>query len=231
MSGTVPDDSNGLALTAATIAATGLSRYQWLPDRALFYDQVTRKVVPPAVVRSALDDAIDASARNVRAITQQLRLGEVTLAEWQRLMMAEIKASQLAGVAAASGGFENMTQSRYGLAGRRIRDQYAALAKFAQALSDGTQKLDGTALRRAELYAKSARATYHDTETRELSSRGYDEEASVLGDADHCGTCVSEAERGFVPLGQMIPIGARDCLGNCKCRRKLRNSVTGAVYG
>jgi hypothetical protein len=93
-----------------------------------------------------------------------------------------------------------MTQARYGLAGRRIRDNYDALAKFAQAINDGTQRLDGTVLRRAELYARAARATYHETERRELAARGYDEEASILGVADHCATCVSEDALGFRPL-------------------------------
>jgi hypothetical protein len=33
---------------------------------------------------------------------------------------------------------------------------------------------------------------------------------------------LSEAERGYVPIGTLIPIGERDCLGNDKCSMLFR---------
>ena len=78
-------------------------------------------------------------------------------------MMPEIKMSHLANAAAAKGGWDQMSQADYGRAGQAIRAQYDYLNKFAQQVADGTQKLDGTLTRRAQMYAEAGRDTYEAT--------------------------------------------------------------------
>ena len=51
---------------------------------------------------------------------------------------------------------------------------------------------------------------------------------NVLGDAEHCEAsgntpgCLEEANRGWVPFGQMSLPGRRTCVSSCKCRVDYR---------
>ena len=91
---------------------------------------------------------------------------------------------------------------------------YEFLDNFARQIADGTQRLDGTFLRRVALYNNAGRETYHLFERNAMRNSGYDEERRVLGQADHCDECVSESAAGWRPIGQMIPIGQRICKTN-----------------
>jgi len=211
-------EQDSRAAEAAVLAAAGLSRYTWNPVTATFTDTVTGRVVAPTAIRSALDDAIDASARDVRAITQQLRTGAIDLQDWQRLMMAEIKASQLAGVAAAAGGFENMTPATNGRAGRSIRDQYSYLRRLAGQIADGTQPLDGVLLRRSVMYVEAARKAHEAQRRAEMRQRGTTEHRSVTHATDSCEECLALEALEWVDIETTIPLpGDRICHSGCKC--------------
>lgn len=181
-------------------------------------------------VRAALDEAIDSAEDEVRALTSRLVNGDVTLAEWQQTMSQYVKSAHLNAGALSKGGFENLTQRDYGQIGGRIADELEYLRGFAQDISDGTQALDGTALRRSEMYMGKARKTHHKLHRREMQKIGYNQERNVLGVAEHCEECVALTNRGdadgWVPNGTLTPIGDRICLSNCKCRIEYRNTDT-----
>jgi hypothetical protein len=61
-----------------------------------------------------------------------------------------------------------------------------------------------------------------------LEDAGFEEARSVLHPADHCPGCLVEAEKGWQPIGAMVPIGERDCKGNCRCTVEYRRSGTPA---
>jgi len=189
------------------------------------------RFVSRANVRGALDATIQRSGENVRTVTQSLRAGEISLADWQKAVAAEAKASHLASAAAAKGGWAQMTQSDYGRVGRELRDQYGRLNNFAQQIASGEQKLDGTALRRSQMYIEAGRGTFHAVEQVEMLKRGFDEQRNILGYADHCkgpGSCIEQTGYGWMNMGdeRIIPIGRRLCLTHCKCRVAYRNSLT-----
>jgi hypothetical protein len=137
-------------------------------------------------------------------------------------MRQEIKRTQLGAEMLVQGGRAQMTQADYGRVGQRVREQYDYLRDFANGLSEGAIRTDGTFLNRAKMYASAARPAFHDSLGDQLAGLGYSEERSILHPAEHCPTCLSEAERGYVPIGTLIPIGERDCLGNDKCSMLFR---------
>lgn len=180
------------------------------------------RFVPDARVRAALDEVIQSQGQAMRALTQRLIDGTLSLPDWQRQAMQTVKVGHLEGLALASGGWDQLAQSDFGWVGQRIRQQYRYLDSFAQQVADGSQALNGGALARAEMYAEAARATHREAQRREAGSRGMEEERNQLGAADHCAGCVSQSTAGWVPLGTLVPCGERDCLSRCHCVMRYR---------
>lgn len=201
--------------------------YLWDEVAHRYINRKTGRFVSWQVIRDQLDNVIDASSQVMRAISQQLREGDIGLAEWQSEMMQMIKIILLVGAVMQLGGWQQMTQTDFGRVGRIVRNEYAFLRDFAEQIASGEQKLDGTLVRRAALYGQQGRPTYLTFWDSTAAQRGFDEERSILQPAEHCVECVSEDAKGFQPLGRMIPIGQRICRSNDKCIVEFRNSQTG----
>lgn len=204
--------------------------YLWNEATHNYINRTTGRFVKRQVIRDQLDLVIDASSQVMRAISQQLRDGEIGLAEWQISMMQQIKTTHLASGAMQKGGWQQMTQSDFGRVGRIVRNEYGHLRDLAELIASGEQKLDGTLLRRAALYGQQGRPTYLTFWDGTAIQRGFDEERSILQPAEHCSECVSEDAKGFRKIGQkngMIPIGRRICRSNDRCIKEYRNSQTG----
>ncbi len=201
--------------------------YLWNEAGHNYIDRKTGRFVSRQVIRDQLDNVIDASSQVMRAISQQLRDGDISLAEWQTQMMQQIKTTHLAGGAMQRGGWQQMTQADFGRVGQIVRREYDFLRTFAEQIASGQQKLDGTLARRAALYGQQGRPTYLTFWDSTAAQRGFDEERSILQPAEHCTECISEDAKDFQPLGQMIPIGQRICRSSDKCLKEYRNSQTG----
>jgi len=181
------------------------------------YRDVQGKLVAQSRIRAALDKVLGEQAVEARNLTAMLADGKVTLADWQRLMMHNVKTTHLVAATIPSGGWANMTQSDFGWAGQRIRTQYNYLRGFAADIASGKQALTPSALARAELYARAGRATHRAGERRKALARGEEQEKNVLGAADHCAGCLKEASRGWVALRTLSAPGTRECRVNCHC--------------
>ena len=190
---------------------------EWNGRAGRYRDPLTGRFISRDTVRSILDQAIAKSQLRMQTASDQLRRGELALDEWQLVMREEIKRTQLGAEMLVQGGRAQMTPADFGRVGQRIRTQYDYLRDLSQQLADGSIRTDGTFLNRAKMYAASARVGFHDSLGEQLTDLGYTEERSVLHPAEHCDLCVSEAARGFVPIGTLIPIGERTCLGNDRC--------------
>lgn len=182
-----------------------------------YRDVESGRLVGRQVVRLALDQVLESSAREMQALAEGLRNGSVSLGEWQTRMAREVKNVHLASGALAKGGWAQLSPADLGRIGQKVRTQYEFLRGFAAQVANGEQRLDGTLGRRVELYAEAGRGTYHAVEQREMQARGRTEERSLLGAADHCEECVEQAARSWQPLGEMVPIGARVCKARCAC--------------
>jgi hypothetical protein len=190
--------------------------YEW-DARSGRYRGEGGRYLSRTAARQALDDALLSRQRDIRSLADELRAGAITTDEWLAAMRENIKAVHLYSGAAAKGGWAELEAADFGRIGREIRDQYAYVTRFAGQIADGTQPLDGTLMQRATLYSEAGRATYHRIEREGQRDRGMTEESSLLTPADHCAACVAETQRGWVPIGELIPVGQRDCLSRCKC--------------
>jgi hypothetical protein len=179
--------------------------------------------VSQKAVRTAIDNAIRNAQKRITAQTIRMQKGQLGLGAWQNEMRENIKQIHLYSAAAGKGGWAQLTQSDLGRVGRELQKQYGFLDKFARGLENGTIKNDGRVLPRARLYGSQGRGTFHLAEREEKKAAGFRQERSVLGAAEHCSDCVAEANRGWVPIGSIKPIGQRQCGGNCKCRIVYRD--------
>lgn len=185
------------------------------------------RTVPDATVRRALDTVIDGVGQSMRDLTQNLVDGTIALGLWQMQLMQMVKQVHLIGLAVAHGGWPNLTQSDFGWAGQRIREQYQYVLKFTLEVGSGAQKLDGTAAARSALYAQAARGTHREAQRRIAAQRAVGQERRVLGRADHCKTCLAQAKLGWQPFGTLKRIGDSECLVACRCHFEFRATPVG----
>jgi len=205
--------------------------YQWdqrMRQGAGAYRNTAGRVVSNQQARVALDAYIDTSANGTRLLSESLRAGRISLADWQLSMREMIRVEHINSASAASGGYGQLTQSDFGRIGNIVKEQYKYLDNFAKEIADGTQPLDGRFLYRSQMYNEAAIGTYDRFQTADMAIAGYDEESNVLEQsAKHCNGCLTEDARGWVPIGQLVPIGSRTCLTRCRCTKLYRNSKTG----
>lgn len=175
--------------------------------------------------------SLEADLRNLNTVADRLaddfRSGRLSLVEWRVQMQTLIKHVHLGAATLAKGGRAQMGPEDYGRVGQLIQQRYRDLEGWTSELAAGTAPTDGRLSTRARLYVTAARPTYVTVRLADLDH--FDQERSILSIAEHCGDCVAQAERGWQPRGQMIPIGERQCGDNDKCRVELRNSQTGEV--
>lgn len=194
------------------------------PRTGTYRNLTTGRLISNAEVRAVVDVLADNSAVYAHALTQALQGDQITLADWQTRMMANIKASHVASGVAAHGGRGAMTPADWGYIGHEIRDQYAYLRNFANGIAAGTVPLDGQLPVRAAMYGSHSRVMFELVRARDDASRGYNEERNVLHADESCPECSELKARGWVPLGTLPPIGMRRCLSNCKCMIARRAS-------
>ncbi len=136
-------------------------------------------------------------------------------------MRDEIRSAHTASAMAAIGGRGELNSSWWGRLGQILKHQYAFLSNFSRQIGGGLP-LTARIGARAALYIESARATYHSVERLNMRLKGKMEELSVLGIADHCDGCLSEAAKGWRPINTLLPIGSRDCRARCRCHFEYR---------
>lgn len=191
--------------------------FRW-SEKAGQYVRRNGRFVPRSEVRRAIDTALLAEQKRTRRLARDLRAGRITLRNWREEMRDVIKTVHTYSAAAAKGGWAQLTQEDYGRIGQIVRGEYGHLEKFARQIARGTASAKGGRLdARAMQYAEAGRDTYHQTERASAKRSGYKFERNVLHPADHCGGCLGETARGRVRIGQLIPIGRRDCRRKCRC--------------
>lgn len=208
-----------------TIPASILRRgakYVWDATIGRYRNATTGRVISRAFIRAAIDQEIRALDLDVRDLTASFRRGDISLGEWEMGMREIVKTTHVVNAAAARGGWDQLTVEDLAMVSGRVARDYNYLDGFAGEVSAGFQSVDGMTPR-ALLYSRGGRATYHQIESVVAATEGEaTEERSILHPADHCEDCLNMAELGWQPIGTLIPIGERQCVGNCQCSMDYR---------
>jgi len=202
-------------------------RYAWRPNAGStgrYADRATGRFTSELSVRSDLDTYIANKASRFDDLANQLRNREISLADWQLQMRNEIRASHNAAAMVAKGGRDQMTYADWGRTGRRLRDQYGYLDRWAADIASGKVPLDGRLASRARLYGQAARGTYEQQRRAMAAANGYDEEQRILHATESCDDCIEYAGEGWQPIGTLPQIGDSICNTNCKCTFEYRQA-------
>lgn len=205
--------------------------YSWDPNSGAtgrYRDLSTGRYVAAKTVRSELDGYLSASDNTARSLADALRGRSISLADWQQAMRAEIKATHLNAIALERGGWANMRPSDYGRAGQIVHEQYGYLERFAAQIADGTQKLDGTLARRAQLYIDMGRNSFYQSAHANVQP-GITRVRSIRHASRSCAGC-SGFDGVWYRLGDpayVLP-GRRQCNANCLCSEEYAGDEVAA---
>ncbi len=196
--------------------------WQWLAATGLGVWLYRRRRVPTAAVLYQLDQVMTKLGNEARATSLDRA---VPVNEWA-LRVAGISAtSELIAGAVAAGGWARLGVVR-GDVEAQIASELGYLDVFADDVVAGRVPRDGRFARRAMLYGAAGWGFYMLLRGREAARRGYGEERNILDPgAEHCQECVGETDKGWQPLGSLVPIGGRQCRSGCRCRMEYRNGA------
>jgi len=165
-------------------------------------------------------------------VTNKLKAGEISLAEWQAQMKDLILAALIAALIIAKGGRDNVPPAAWVLVGIASKKLYGFIDGFAAEIKAEPAKwLTGNRINaRANLYNQIGYVELAAYLLREHEQAGYTEERRVLGPVltEHCSPhgdrpgCVDLAKKGWKPIGSLPAIGDAACWSNCKCRFQYR---------
>ncbi|MCP5016151.1 MAG: hypothetical protein GY938_12905 [Ketobacter sp.] len=169
-------------------------------------------------VRSALQIGTRAKV-DMEAISLKLRRGLISLEEWQIQMARAIKSQHIAQLGLARGGVFSMAPADQARAAEMIKFQLEKLVGFAEGIKSGKVNLNSKKfMTRAKMYGDAGKTTYWQGVRQNSLELGMTEERNILGATEqHCVGCIDEEARGWVKIGELIPVGARICLTNCLC--------------
>lgn len=154
----------------------------------------------------------------LRGIARRFNADQMSIDEFRDEMAAEIERNAWEAALLVVGPILWGVPALIERVRQMMQRQLAWLNGMINAILLGTQKKDGTLLRRAAMYAGGGWWIMNEVMRWLALSEGHTHEENVLGVAEHCGGCVAETAKGRVPIGTLVPIGERDCLHNCRCR-------------
>lgn len=187
-----------------------------------YRDRETGRKVATKTVLNMVQLNNNYAKQNISEITDKFFDGRLTLPQWQDAIKAEIKQEWLVAMMAGRGGKDQMTQADYGRLGGRLSYEYRKLADFAIEIKSGN--LSEAQIRaRIALYADGARTGFWDGLQAAQTAAGKTEERRILGEAEHCQSCMAYAAMGWQPLGSLPSPGTQcECLHNCKCTKEYK---------
>jgi hypothetical protein len=188
--------------------------FTWDRQSARYRDEQGRFVARAEVQRQA-ERVIDASDRSMRSLTDEMRVGRITIGEWQDGMADRIGALHAALDATGRGGLGRLEGDAARKAEARIVEQLGWLDRYARDVEAGYA--DGSLAGRSGMYAQAGRGTYSEA-TRDVAiEAGYTWEVNLTHAGESCIGCLASEALGKVPIGTLPPVGTRNCLSHCRC--------------
>lgn len=211
------------------------SRWEWDPKLGYtgrYRDRTTGRIVSRATITTELDKRLDVSRQMVRSLSKDLANGSISLSKWQSEMTNVLRATYTYSGALAKGGWNNMTNQDWLVVARASKDNYWYLQRMATQIQSGQLRLvtlDGSInpwfLRRADLYAQAGYNVFDLVSMDQARQNQAKYTRTVTNPrAENCTECLDEEHKGWVPIGESKPIGARLCGRNCRCTRQFSST-------
>lgn len=197
--------------------------------RTLLFSLDGRKVNAGAL-RRQLQSMESQLAAVMVLYVDRLLSGEWKTDKWRDEMEALLRQSHLLFAALAAGGLAAVVAepALLKVAELRAERDIRYLGGFSEDVRKGKYKNGRRALNRAKSYLKSARITYANVQLELAKLAGFTEARRILNAKESCRRrlarigCVEAAERGWVLIDDMPPIGTLVCKQFCLCYLEFR---------
>lgn len=166
--------------------------------------------------RAVLGKLVADGREELRHYAEGLESGRLTLERWHRLTKNDVIARHVAATLTTAGTTRLSAPEQAALL-QRINFHLAHLEDFRNEIRSGEQLLGDGSANRATYYADAVWSTGMNSRTDRGKIRGETEGLRLLGHSDHCGDCLYEHSRGWVPIETVRPIGDSECLMACHC--------------
>lgn len=213
----------GLALLLAFSKRSGAKNVSFQAGRFI----VNGKAISIRSIIKYLDKITDRHAKRLTWKTRQLESGEITLSEWKREFDRTITTGHILKAAFALGGIA--AAIRHTSVVQTIDEQLAFADRFTEEIRTGAAGAFSRILARAKLYNQSPHILFTDLQLQGVKATGFRTEArNLLRPAEHCSTqngvigCPELTQLGWMPVGEMTPIGDRRCGRWCLCYLEFR---------
>lgn len=193
------------------------SGYPVIYDEGYHRFRTRNGLVDPLWLGGQFDDALEKVEREASRLCNDLRERRLAPGEWYAQMSTIIRDSHQAAAWANLGPLALQHPYRLNVEAE-IERQLSYLRSMRDEVATGAIKRDGGICRRQAMYVNSARISYGETARNVAELDGLMWEENILGANErHCPGCVQQTNAGRVPIGTLVPIGARTCLSACQC--------------
>lgn len=172
--------------------------WNYYRDRNQYQDATTGKFIAQSRVRSLMQRFENKQKETVRAISDRLSNGEISIQRWVFEMRQAIKDAYVVQYTVGKGGYDNMSQADWGRVGGILRQQYQYLNNFAAEAARGDLTPRQIAAR-AGLYIDSSTQAFE---------RG------------------KAASHGLFNLPAYPGDGSTECMANCRCHWQITRDGT-----
>lgn len=164
---------------------------------------------------------LDNIAEEMRDVSGRYSDGAISIEVWRASMQELIEDANIAGYILGLGGIGQMEAGDYSGLDGLVVDQLVYLDKFEK---DAPNMTKAGIVNRAGMYASSAQQSFWLALEKAKKKAGLTQERVVLGNAEHCQTCIAWSDDGWQPLGTFPPLGAgySECLMHCRCHKEYR---------
>jgi hypothetical protein len=191
--------------------------FLWDAKRGKFISTKTGRVVPPATLRRFVVEASLGSENRLENAAERLAAKEITQTEFQMLMQREVAKAESAMVASARGGLKQMMPPQWNKVAVQISKQRGALTGFSTDIVQ-SKLSPKEIISRAQLYARAIYATHMNEMTDFKQGMGAKSARRILHQGSmHCADCPELADKGWVAIADLVPIGDTACMVNCRC--------------
>ncbi len=158
----------------------------------------------------------------LRTLAASLVAGEIDISEFERRAREEIEQAIHDAAMLIAGPLYATMGTLMALVLDAIGRQMQWLSMLVADILSGRQPLNSSLLRRLSMYAGAGWSSLQEMQQMMALQMGYTQERNILAPAEHCGGCLEETGKGWVPIGTLVPVGSRDCLSNCLCHLEFR---------
>ena len=191
----------------------------WNDNIKRYVHSSSNKIVSEREMYGLLQREAKVTKSRLDGLVTDLLDGKISFENWQKQSATIIKDAHVAAVRLGRGGRENTYGIHYlAVANELKNNQYKNFRKLAQQMSRG--ELSEKQIRaRITNYGGSAKVSYEKARITQLVQKGDMWGRRRLGTCSlHCDDCVEYAERGWVPISQVVPPGIGcACRVNCCC--------------